>query len=149
MTLSTVSYRLRPSPEPSIFFFEPEPTSCPSSQQNSSDYSTSTLYIPIFSYADCHHLKGKSNLKTPAQLARGTRCARWTFTPSPQQILTAGGRSCVSVSRLSAQGIRSDFDDATVSETRLCPQLNRTAVLLAKVRPHNVLPVDERLIRFV
>ena len=135
-TPSTTSYHRQSSPEPSIFFFEPEPTSPLSSQQTLST-DNNTLYVPSFSDGDWHHLK--SNLKRPAArfAYRPPRAPRM-LTP-PQRILTAGRRPSSMISSLSAPGIRSDGDDSSASEIRLHIQLDRAALLLAKVRINTLI----------
>ena len=133
-----MSYCLQPSPEPSIFFFEPEPTSPLSSQQTlSTDNSASTLYVPFSSYDDCHD--PKSNLTMPASHpAHGSRRAPCVLPPPLQRILTASGRPNYVISCLSDPGIRSDGDDSSASEMRLHIQLDRAALLLATVRSNTL-----------
>lgn len=133
-TIPTVSYRRDPSPAPTIFLFEAEPTSPPASSQQTLTTDSSTLYIPFFSYSNWHHSKG--DLKMPiAHLAhRPSPCLpAGRSTPPPQQILTADRRPSYMVCLLSAPRTRSE-DDPAASEKRLHIQLNRTATLLAKVR---------------
>ena len=131
-TPSIVSYRRHPSPEPSIFFFELEPTSSLSSQQTLST-DNATLFTPFVSDGDWHHLK--SNLKMPAaQFAHGPCRAPRMLTPPPQRILAAGGRPSYTISCNSAPGTHLDGDDSAASKMRLHIQLNQTAALLAKVR---------------